>query len=189
LRLSSGLGIVLVCFVGDGGAVVTAKTDTAIELETPISASLLLSGDGQMTRKNGAKDNAQRSGEGWVGNPNGGGDGSQRPAFKGFVNTSFQDKDIADFNAWLEDGENYFASFSESVSLGWQYTIKTDVRNQCVVATASNWDGSNQNAGWMLPLRANDPARALAKAVWCLSRFYAYQIHNRGTGLRDGELW
>lgn len=142
-----------------------------------------------MTRKNYAKDNAVRSAEGFVGNPNGGGEGLTRPPFKGFVNPSFQDKDVSDFNAWLDDGENFLTALSESVGLGWEYKLKRDDKNSCVMCIVSTWDGSNQNAGWMLPLRAVDADRALAKAVWALTRFYAYQIHNRGGQDRNGELW
>jgi len=143
-----------------------------------------------MTRKNyGGKDNAKPSAEGFKGDPNGGGRSVGKGDFQGFVNPKFEEKDKADFEAWLQEPEDYFTSFTEMCSLGWQVSVKFDPKNQCYMATASTWDGANQNCGWMLPLRAPDPARALAKCVWALTRFYAYQIHNRGNGVREGELW
>lgn len=142
-----------------------------------------------MTRKNYAKDAAKPTGEGFVGNPNSGGTGGERASFKGFVNPKFEEKDIAAFNAWVEDGENFLSAFSEAVGLGWEFKVSRDLKNNCIVCMASTWDTSNQNAGWLLPLRARDADRALAKAVWALTWFYAYQIHNRGNGVRDGELW
>jgi hypothetical protein len=102
----------------------------------------------------------------------------ERAPFVGYVNTTLGEKDREDYVGWSEQTDVVSEGYFSALELGYQFTIKFDKVSDAYMCSVSMWDVARPDAGLIYTARSDRPDKALFKAVYVVSRKFAYNLGN-----------